>query len=411
MCTVCAVSCSQASGSQEQLTTTLYPVNKTFDLRQQETNLFHKHTRKENNHVQPILEEQQKNKIDTKSDLNQPNEGMTELSKEKPKNKDTEQNENTEESEEIAISDNQKDDEQKSHVKSNTGVKNEVTTWSLETNYSQDEKDSEKDFKEEQKKVIKEFKEEQKKIIKEFRPSPHLGSFYDEDAFALTTQASVVPWSPYTKPPGFIRSPQDFYKLNYKKPIDAPYKFETAVYPDPTYWKHGLESKPTDPVPVRTPAGGLYRSPDVFKDTSQEYGLYKEEGKATSHKKAVSPWKSFLQLASALLPVGLIVSALTPSVITLQSTDNTPYYGNRITRRVEGLKPLPVISESCKRRLLCELHAPRHSNQTPTTGHKHCYKLQCEDPAAMMTVLRFLLTHRPPGTPAGSPPGGVIPLG
>lgn len=72
----------------------------------------------------------------------------------------------------------------------------------------------------------------------------------------------------------FYSSSQDFYKLNYKKPIDSPYPYERHVYTKTKPWKDALDSKPTVEVPVRVPAGGLYNSPYLLgeKPDLETYG-------------------------------------------------------------------------------------------------------------------------------------------
>ncbi|CAH2230225.1 jg7931 [Pararge aegeria aegeria] len=177
---------------------------------------------------------------------------------------------------------------------------------------------------------------------KEFKPSPQLGHFYDEDAFVVPTQESIGSFSPLNNPSTFFSSPPgDFYKLNYKppisypNPIDAPYKFENSrsKYKD---WKFnsGIDPKLKIEAPAKIPAGGLYKLPDPFKEKpssdgdDDNFGLdfndEEKDAKENPVKKRGNPWKSFLNLVTALLPVGIILSALTPNIITLESTDINP---------------------------------------------------------------------------------------
>ncbi|XP_069359852.1 uncharacterized protein [Maniola hyperantus] len=279
---------------------------------------------------------------------------------------------------------------------------------------------------------------------KEFKPSPQLGHFYSEDAFVVPTQPTTGSFSPVNKnPPTFFSSPGDFYKLNYKPlsysaPIDTPYKFEKSVSSKDEEWKYstGVEAKPTAKGPVKIPAGGLYKLPDPFKEKpsssgdpfkekpssdgdpfkekpsssgdpfkekpssdgdDDNFGLdFKDDekgGKENSVKKRGNPWKSLLHLVTALIPVGIILSALTPNLITLDTVDNNHHYPNRFSRRSGDAAALPAISETCKRKLLCELHADSNYNIQSRRRPKHCYKIQCHDPQALSKVLHWLLLY------------------
>ncbi|XP_046968233.1 uncharacterized protein LOC124535877 [Vanessa cardui] len=246
---------------------------------------------------------------------------------------------------------------------------------------------------------------------KEFKPSLPLGDFYDEDKFVVPTQATVGSFNPHISKPSieFVSSPRDFFPLNYKQPvnsynvaINSPYKFEHLL-PRTKDWKFetGLETKPTMEAPTMIPAGGLYKLPDAFKEKpgsdgdDDDFGLDFKDSKDTSLKKRSNPWKKILNLITALVPVGIIISALTPSIITLESTDNNPHFPSRISRRSEeSLAELPSVSERCKRRLLCELHSNgNYMRDTSPRRQNLCYKIPCNDPQALNKVLSWLFQH------------------
>nr|XP_026490310.1 uncharacterized protein LOC113396545 [Vanessa tameamea] len=247
---------------------------------------------------------------------------------------------------------------------------------------------------------------------KEFKPSPPLGYFYDEDKFVVPTQATVGSFNPHVSKPSIeiVSSPRHFFPLDYKQPvtsynvaIDSPYKFE-HILPRTKDWKFetGLEIKPTMEAPVMIPAGGLYKLPDAFKEKpgsdgdDDNFGLDFEDSKDAALKKRSNPWKKILNLITALVPVGIIISALTPSIITLESADNNPRFPSRISRRSEeSVAELPSISERCKRRLLCELHSNGNYMRISSSLHRPnlCYKIPCNDPQALSKVLSWLFQH------------------
>ncbi|XP_072949760.1 uncharacterized protein [Epargyreus clarus] len=307
--------------------------------------------------------------------------------------------------------------------------KNNITTWKIDSTYIQP-KDSEvvvtepKGIKHEDSKST-DYTEElsidkpkSKTEEKEFKPSPHLGSFFDDENLKLLRFSTAEP-EPYIlpdkKPTLDFVSSKDLYMLNYKSPkdtyrdqIDTPYRYESTYFPQTKYWQQTLDSNPTVESPKKIPAGGLYKHSDPFKTKpgsngdDEDFGLsFHEDGKEKENpvKKRSNPWKNLLNLVTAFLPVGLIISALTPSVITLQSTSNDPHV-NRFSRRLGGgYAAVPPISERCKRRLLCEIHSDQNyiRSQTKPPGYvrKHCYKIHCEDPQALNRVLRWLLSHQP----------------
>lgn len=88
----------------------------------------------------------------------------------------------------------------------------------------------------------------------------------------------------------FISSSNNFFKLDYKNPKDVlhkPYSFENYK---PTKHDYGYDSKPTVEVPVKIPAGSLYKSPEPFRDkpTSEghdEFGLEFSDEKEKEVKK------------------------------------------------------------------------------------------------------------------------------
>ncbi|XP_073946486.1 uncharacterized protein isoform X2 [Choristoneura fumiferana] len=258
-----------------------------------------------------------------------------------------------------------------------------LDSWKTGTSYSETlNKDGNKTESKEEPVIEKPGNDSQ-----EFKPSVHLGDFFDEDSFGtvpLPTKPSFDAFSPLKKPPSaFIGSHKDEHKLIHKPKTHEkfPYKFEDAILTRAkSKWRPtpGLESRPTSTVPVEVPAGGLYKKPDAFKDKpgfggdDEEFGLEFNDEKETFVKKRANPWKGLLHLLVSLIPVGIIVSALTPRVITIQDTGPGPGYSGfneplppRLYRR-SSEAPIPppapsppTISEPCRRRLLCELHSRR----------------------------------------------------
>nr|XP_049700715.1 uncharacterized protein LOC110369804 [Helicoverpa armigera] len=111
---------------------------------------------------------------------------------------------------------------------------------------------------------------------------------------------------------------------------------------------------------------------------------------------SVNPWKNLLRLVTAFIPVGLIISALTPSVITIHNVDGNLQPSLPYRRSDSGVSDIPPISERCRRRLLCELHSERNyvpPNTLPRRSMKHCYKIHCEDTEALWRTLRWLFSY------------------
>ncbi|KAJ8719878.1 hypothetical protein PYW08_012053 [Mythimna loreyi] len=281
-------------------------------------------------------------------------------------------------------------------------------TWKIESgfapsNLTEDEK-SNKDGK---------IRQDKKEMLKDFKPSQHLGSFFDDDSaeFIKTPVLGPVEKKPAS---GFMSSIKDDYpphatynkipKEIYYTHQEFPYKFEDAIYTKTKpKWTDSMESKPTVEVPVKVPAGGLYQSPEAFKERphgEEEYGLeYHEDEKEHAVKKRANPWQNLLRLVTAFIPVGLIISALTPSIVTIHNVDDNTQPSSLPYRRSDALVPGAggaPISERCRRRLLCELHSERNyvpPQTLPRRTMKHCYKIHCEDTEALWRTLRWLFTY------------------
>ncbi|XP_063894709.1 uncharacterized protein LOC110369804 [Helicoverpa armigera] len=251
---------------------------------------------------------------------------------------------------------------------------------------------------------------DKKELLKDFKPSQHLGSFFDD----YSSEVIKTPvFGPIAKKPasGFISSPKEEYshhttfnkipKEIYYTHQEFPYKFEDTSYTKTRgNWQDSLDSKPTVEVPVKVPAGGLYKAPVTFEDkphNDEEFsGLSFHEDEKHSVKKHVNPWKNLLRLVTAFIPVGLIISALTPSVITIHNVDDNLQPSLPYRRSNSGVSDIPPISERCRRRLLCELHSERNyvpPNTLPRRSMKHCYKIHCEDTEALWRTLRWLFTY------------------
>ncbi|XP_045524614.1 uncharacterized protein LOC123714417 [Pieris brassicae] len=259
------------------------------------------------------------------------------------------------------IEKSQENKEKPTNVKS---AKTETTTWKVDAVLTLPKEE------------VKEIVSKSKGKDKEFKPSQQLESFYVESSFVVPTGKSLGSFTPDKGSSSFVSS-NNFFKLDYNHPKASPYKFENDFKPIKAY---EYDSKPTAEVPVKIPAGTLYKSPDPFRDKPasdghDDFSLEFNDGKEKEVKKRKNPWQGLLNLVTALLPIGIIVSALTPSIVTLESTDNNNYnYGNHFSRRAD--KRLPDISERCKRRLLCEIHSEKNYYRNQIGGQqKQCYKV------------------------------------
>ncbi|KAM3959733.1 uncharacterized protein ACR2FA_006258 [Aphomia sociella] len=318
----------------------------------------------------------------------------------------------------------------KNEFKSNANTINtEATVWKIETAFAESkllktEKENitnpigsnDKDSRE----MLNSHKNETANSNK-FKPSLQVDT-YDDSPEELPLRKPLGSFIPIRRPAAAFPSsnghsfksslyhvPKDVFRQN-----DFPYKIENNILtkaknnwqpskPEYNFEAASLESKPTVEVPVRVPAGGLYKSPDAFKEKPSENGDSEDFGldfnndvrdTALDPKKRVNPWKNLLRLVTAFIPVGLIISALTPSVITIENTSPGNQFPPNVYRRSDG-PDLGPISESCRRRLLCELHSERNYMQAHIQRKgKQCYKLRCEDPEALSRVLQWLLTYR-----------------
>ncbi|XP_060804355.1 uncharacterized protein LOC132902588 [Amyelois transitella] len=142
---------------------------------------------------------------------------------------------------------------------------NESTSWKIEAAFA--ESKLPEDFKDNQTK-----ERDEKNCSKEFRPSPPLGIIGDsEESLRTRAQDNFIPMK---KPAsGFLGSPNRPFKSSFYSPPkevfrqnDFPYKIESSIFTKAKGGWSSIESKPTVESPVRVPAGGLYNSPDAFKD-------------------------------------------------------------------------------------------------------------------------------------------------
>ncbi|XP_045537063.1 uncharacterized protein LOC106708421 [Papilio machaon] len=299
---------------------------------------------------------------------------------------------------------NVKDCKESNHIKQ-VQNDNKESKYSLtspkENNVNEDETAPKKETE-----VTKKYKENEQNLKKEFKPSPHLNSYYDtldDSPFnSFTTSAPTLDTTTFF---GSSRDQIKPHHNNHEGYVAFPYKYETySAVDSSSVWGQSLQSKPTIEAPVRIPAGGLYKLPDVLREkpNSYEENDYPPDSidnvKDNSLKKRPNPWKSLLHLVTALLPVGLIVSALTPSILTIEDSSNTQQF-KRVSRGLSesrlspALPALPAVSEDCKRRLLCEIHSDRHYDPSGRRRRKQCRKLRCEDPRALSDMLHWLLTY------------------
>ncbi|CAK1543294.1 unnamed protein product [Leptosia nina] len=262
------------SSEENANTTTLYPINKTIDYKDSEevTNITNA----------PITN-------DKSTEINSVKNAITDI--EKPSNKSE---------------------------GSKVNSKSETATWKVDAVLSPPTQGSNK--------VWTSFKEKPD-ASKEFKPSQQLGHFYDEDAFIASTVSSRDSFVPIKTTSSFIGS-NEFVKLQYKTTKDfskaQPYKFENS-FSKAKAPPEGYDSKPTVEVPVKIPAGSLYKYQDPFKekpgDGGDDFGLDFSGDKDKEVKKRKNPWHGLLNLVTALIPIGILVSALTPSIVTLQTTE------------------------------------------------------------------------------------------
>ncbi|XP_021204966.1 uncharacterized protein LOC101736278 isoform X2 [Bombyx mori] len=265
------------------------------------------------------------------------------------------------------------------------------------------------------KEVIKEgsdekFFKDDKGSVKEFRPSQPLGTFFDDDEFV------TAPYNGYSsignKPDSvFVSSPPDstghIIKHSESPEYQAfPYKFESPIYETTkdTWHPDNFEAKPTAVIPFKVPAGGLYKLTDPFQDpviSNEDFGLtvngdHKEEYHVI---KRANPWKNLLRLVKAFIPVGLIIAALTPNVITIENSGPSNQNPNIYRRSEAGIPDVAPISERCRRRLLCELRSDINyvsdSNNFRGIG-KQCYKIHCEDAHTVQKMLNWLFSYYRP---------------
>ncbi|CAB3240657.1 unnamed protein product [Arctia plantaginis] len=254
-------------------------------------------------------------------------------------------------------------------------------------------------------------KPEEKEEMNDFKPSQHLGSFFDDDTAEVIK--NPIP-GPVVKIPesGFVSSILDDYSSKNKIPQEFyeqykpfPYNYEDSTVKARPSWQEPMDSKPTVEVPTKLPAGGLYQSPITVKEKPNDSEGFEldinEEVKTHGIKKRGNPWQDILRLVTAFIPVGLIISALTPSVITIHNVDDNRDAGRPglYRRRSDAVTDLAPISERCRRRLLCELQSDIH--YTPSSfphrrKAKHCYKIHCDDTEALWRMLRWLFTHKQP---------------
>ncbi|VVC88770.1 unnamed protein product [Leptidea sinapis] len=188
---------------------------------------------------------------------------------------------------------------------------------------------------------------------KVFKPSQQLGTFYGENAFIVPKLKDSDSFTPVINNPSVNHnsSPNDVIKTKLRIPYyPTPYKYEDVKLRDNSHTL--LDSKPTAEVPVKIPAGGLYKYPDPFKEKPSsdgghdDFGLeFDNDSMKNSMKKRQNPWHTLLNLVTALLPVGIIISALTPGLVTLHTTGNKQ-------QSVSDVSDLPPVSERCRRRLL-----------------------------------------------------------
>ncbi|XP_059045116.1 uncharacterized protein LOC131840917 [Achroia grisella] len=317
----------------------------------------------------------------------------------------------------------------KNDLSSNTKtIKSEATVWKIETAFAES-KLTKTDNKNATDPVDSKERLIQNDVnvnsSKEFKPSQQLETFLEASAEVIPPKKLLDNFVPIRKPASsFFSSHRDPFKSNlYKIPKNIfkqnefPYKIENSILtktksnwqpsrPDSSFDDGNLESTPTVESPMRVPAGGLYKSPDAFKNKPNENGDSEDfnldfNGDVKENpidvKKRVNPWKNLLHLLTAFIPVGLIISALTPSVINIENTGPGNQFPANIYRRSDTTRDIAPISESCRRRLLCELHSEKNYAQSHLQRKgKQCYKLQCEDQDAMSKILQWLLSYDRP---------------
>ncbi|XP_063828950.1 uncharacterized protein LOC135078282 [Ostrinia nubilalis] len=297
-------------------------------------------------------------------------------------------------------------------------INGDATVWKLETAFAESSYEKMTNSSETEMEAVKQEKK-MKNMSEEFKPSPHLGTFFEDDSLEIIpTRATIGEFRPLKKPPsGFVSFQKDNFKsILYSPPKDVfrqhefPYKIEGSVLTrGKNSWRpsEGLDSKPTMEAPMRVPAGGLYKAPvqEAFTERpdDEDFGLNFDDLKDNHNnsvdvKKRVNPWKNLLRLVTAFIPVGLIISALTPNIITVESTGPESQFPHQVFRRSDSsAAELAPISEPCRRRLLCELHSDNNytASQSQRVRRRHCHRIHCEEPEALARMLTWLLSHRP----------------
>ncbi|XP_044749390.1 uncharacterized protein LOC123310080 [Coccinella septempunctata] len=116
------------------------------------------------------------------------------------------------------------------------------------------------------------------------------------------------------------------------------------------------------------------------KKPEYDYGVYIEKpptgvGHHGGHdypaKKYDSPWKKIIKILAAFIPIGLLISALTPTIITISPVNNTMLrsrdedpHSSTIKKLMSTLGYFDQLNDKdCENRLLCELLLSASSSQ------------------------------------------------
>ncbi|KAK9876502.1 hypothetical protein WA026_013877 [Henosepilachna vigintioctopunctata] len=240
---------------------------------------------------------------------------------------------------------------------------------------------------------------------KEFRPSPQVNEVvYERNMEDEYKRKPDVPWErpdyqqPWTTPIGF-KFPQN----NVQTSKDVPYAFDNGRTFQGFSGKNDyggtsqkLQINLGEKIPVSSSGSGsgIGGSWDIIGTLHPEanyvpkkpinygydLGAYVEkpptlEEHHVNHeypmKKYDNPWKKIIKVIAAFIPIGLLISALTPTIITVSPMNNTAMrsrdddpHSDTIKKLVSSLGYFEHLSDrNCENRILCELLLGASSSQ------------------------------------------------
>ncbi|EFA01737.2 hypothetical protein TcasGA2_TC007333 [Tribolium castaneum] len=193
----------------------------------------------------------------------------------------------------------------------------------------------------------------------EFRPSPHLETYYEFNKFPV---------------PPALPEAKHFSHLNFGESLPH--------WPTESPWSSKIKFPTTSPVP--TTKERPYEFYNAEKSTGKSYNVPTKTDQLVhknhfdfsapvppsggsklgaiatpEHDALGSPWKKIIKFLTAFIPIGLLISALTPTVITVQSMNGTQLRSRAEKSDQPANKLLSSLnyfnSVGCEDRILCEL--------------------------------------------------------